>query len=57
MDPFVEMLEELLPEDWEIHDPQMGSSCVLECPHGHVIEQDGRCPEGCVSPLISAGLI
>lgn len=44
-------------EGWEIYDPQMGDSFVLECPHGHVIEQDGRCPEGCVSPLIRLGLI
>jgi hypothetical protein len=57
MDEFVEMLEEILPDDWEVYDAEMGSSCLLMCPHGHVIEQDGRCPEGCISPLRSLGII
>ncbi len=30
---------------------------LLICPHGHMIEQDGECPEGCVSPLLAYGLI
>ena len=30
---------------------------LLVCPCGHVIELDGRCPRGHVSPLRSAGLI
>lgn len=52
-----EMLEELLPEDWE-HDADMyGMSFTLTCPHGHQIEQDGECPEGCVSPLREMGMI
>lgn len=34
-----------------------GDDDNLVCPHGHVIEQDGRCHEGCVSPLRAAGLI
>lgn len=54
---FVEMLEGMLPEDWEVYDPEMGSSCLLLCPHGNVIEQDGFCPEGCESPLRTMGLI
>lgn len=57
MDAFVDMLEEMLPDGWYVYDPQMGSSCTLECPHGHVIEQDGRCPEGCSSPLLDLGFI
>lgn len=57
MGEFVEMMEELLPEGWSLHDPDMAPDCLLECPHGHVIEQDGRCPDGCVSPLIGLGLI
>jgi hypothetical protein len=57
MDAFVQMLEEILPEGWEIHDPEMGSSCLLECKHGEVIEQDGHCPEGCESPLRTLGFI
>lgn len=51
----IDIIEELLPEGWEVHDPEMGLDCLLECPHGNVIEQDGKCPEGCVSPLL--GLI
>ena len=49
---FSEMLEELLPEGWEFVDES-----VLICPHGYRIEYDGQCPDGCVSPLISMGLI
>lgn len=30
---------------------------VLTCPHGHMIEDDGRCPSGCVSPFVAAGII
>jgi hypothetical protein len=51
VDDFAEVIEDLLPEGWSVHDPEMGIDCLLECSHGHVIEQDGRCPEGCVSPL------
>lgn len=57
MGEFVEMIEELLPEGWEIHDPDMAPDCLLVCPCGDVIEQDGTCPQGCVSPLRSLGLI
>jgi hypothetical protein len=57
MDPFIEMLEDTLPGSWTIYDPQMGSSCLLLCPHGFTVEQDGRCPEGCVSPLVDLGII
>lgn len=57
MDDFTAMIEDLLPEDWEIHDPEMGTDCLLVCPHGYTIEQDGRCPEGCISPLRTLGLI
>jgi len=45
--------ESLLPEGWESAD--YGS--LLRCPHGHVIELDGKCPEGCTSPLREEGLI
>jgi len=27
------------------------------CPHGHRIEDDGRCPEGCISPMLTLGVI
>lgn len=33
------------------------SGDVLTCPHGHMIEDDGRCPSGCVSPFVAAGII
>ena len=46
-----EILAELGFEDWE------GDMDVLVCPHGHTIEHDGRCPEGCVSPLRQLGMI
>lgn len=30
---------------------------TLVCPCGNEIELDGKCPEGCVSPLRSGGMI
>ena len=57
MPSVVEMLEQILPEDWEVADAQMGSSCLLLCPCGEMIEQDGECPEGHVSPLVEMGMI
>jgi hypothetical protein len=57
MDPFIEMLESILPDDWEIADPEMGSSCLLICPCGTTIEQDGSCPEGHESPMRAMGMI
>lgn len=30
---------------------------VIECPCGYNIEWDGRCPDGCVSPMLTLGLI
>ena len=57
MDDITEMLDELLPEGWEHDAGTYGSSFTLTCPHGETIEQDGRCPEGCESPLLTLGLI
>ena len=48
---------EMLPEGWDIYDPEMGLDFLLEAPDGCVIEQDGRCPHGCVSPLRGLGLV
>ena len=45
-----------LPAGWEWEDDNDDSSYVI-CPHGHTIEQDGRCPEGCVSILRQMGWI
>lgn len=53
---FEDMIAEMLPEDWE-YESGFGSDGNLICPHGHMIEQDGRCPEGCVSPLVGLGFI
>ena len=50
-----ELLEAIGAEDWET-DGYGIDSCLI-CPHGHTIEQDGRCPEGCISPLRAYGLI
>lgn len=53
-DDMNEMFEEMLPEGWTTDG--LGPE-VLICPHGHRIEQDGECPEGCVSPLRAWGMI
>lgn len=57
MDLTDEMLEMIAPDaveqGWEVG----GYGDTLVCPHGDEIEMDGRCPEGCVSPLRSAGMI
>lgn len=45
----------ILPEDWELEGDDLDG--LLCCPHGHVIEMDGVCPDGCVSPLRTAGMI
>lgn len=53
----IKELEDMLPEGWE-HDAQTyGYEFTLVCPHGHNIEQDGKCPDGCESPLMDAGWI
>lgn len=48
-------LESILPEGWETDG--FGIDSCLICPCGYTIEQDGKCPEGCVSPLRTMGLI
>lgn len=51
-----EELERELPEGWNVRrmeDPFAG----LVCPHGHSIELDGKCPDGCESPLLDHGLV
>ena len=44
-------LDEYAP-DWEVS--PVG---VLVCPHGHLVEDDGQCQEGCVSPMREMGII
>lgn len=51
----------MLDIDWILADmgyPEWeGDDTTLTCPCGWVIEHDGKCPDGCVSPLRLAGLI
>lgn len=56
MDAMLAEVADLLPQGWELDDTY-GLDFTLVCPHGHTIEQDGRCPAGCVSPLRATGLI
>jgi len=51
------IIEDLLPEGWSIDSAVYGLDCNLICPCGYMIEQDGECPDGCVSPLREMGLI
>lgn len=48
---------DLLPTNWEIDSEAYGLDFLLICPHGDTVEQDGNCPQGCVSPLVTLGLI
>lgn len=57
MDDFAEVMESLLPEGWSLYEPELGMDSLLEAPDGCVIETDGRCPHGNISPLRSLGLI
>ena len=50
----LEMIEHLLPEGWAIGGV---ANDLLICPCGHTIEQDGVCPNGHESPLMTLGLI
>lgn len=44
-------MEAALPDGW------WGDGDTLVCPCGYDIELDGRCPDGCVSPLVTQGMI
>jgi hypothetical protein len=57
MEIFIELVEMILPPGWAIYGPKMALDVLLKCPHGHIIEHDGRCLEGCVSPSLKAGLV
>lgn len=46
-----ELLDDLGYSDWD------GDYDMLICPCGYAIELDGRCPDGCVSPLLLIGAI
>lgn len=49
----LEAIREMLPAEWEIS--VYGDTLI--CPCGHEIEQDGQCPNGHESPLLTLGLI
>lgn len=55
MSQLEDMLEMHGYDEWDTDG--FGLSSVLICPHGHRVEQDGSCPEGCVSPLREMGMI
>lgn len=57
MDEWVEYVEANMPDGWSLYEPEMGMESLLEAPDGCVIESDGRCPHGNVSPLRAMGLI
>ena len=48
---YAEILQQLGATDWDY------AEGFLICPCGDQIEDDGRCPEGCVSPFVEAGII
>jgi hypothetical protein len=50
-----DLIEELLPEGWSTDGYGIDSNLIA--PDGCMIEQDGRCPHGYVSPLREMGLI
>jgi hypothetical protein len=50
-------LEMILPPGWAICCPKTTLDVLLKCPRGHIIEHDGCCREGCVSPLLKSGLV
>jgi len=56
MEDILDLIADLLPAGWELEDGY-GLDFNLICPHGDMIEQDGACPAGCVSPLRALGLI
>ena len=52
MNIFEELLDCLGADDWE------GDDCSITCPCGHRIEADcPKCPDGCVNPIMKAGMI
>jgi hypothetical protein len=58
MDEWVEFVESLFGDSgWSLYEPDMGMESLLEAPDGCVIEQDGKCSHGYVSPLRLEGLI
>lgn len=57
MDEMLALIDSLLPEGWERDDDVYGIDFNLVAPDGCMIEQDGECAHGFVSPLREMGLI
>lgn len=57
MNEMLQTIIDMLPEGWEIDDEAYGMSFLFVCPHGDLVEQDGHCPEGLPSPMLTMGLI
>jgi hypothetical protein len=56
-DEMLDAIRAILPEGWDIDSEGYGLDFLLICPCGDVIEQDGECPDGHISPLREQGLI
>lgn len=48
---YAEILEQLGATGWDY-----AAGCLV-CPCGDRIEDDGSCPQGCISPFVLAGMI
>ena len=57
MSEMLQMIIDTLPEGWSIDDAKYGLDFLFVCPHGDLVEQDGQCPEGLWSPMVTMGLI
>ena len=57
MSDVLDYITSILPDGWGIDSEIYGLDFNLICPCGYMIEQDGECPEGHVSPLREMGLI
>lgn len=55
---YAEMAEKVLKKQGYWDDGwRVDNEAVLTCPHGHQIEYDGDCFEGCESPFKQMGVI
>lgn len=49
---FLSLFPQYVDEGWTTDGIDM-----LICPCGNRVEDDGECPEGCVSPMLQEGMI
>ena len=52
-----DIMEYILAEYPEWDTDGFGIDSNFICPHGHMIEQDGIAPDGCVSPMREMGFV